>query len=69
MLFVGVSVVQLQPVTDKAQSPKSPSLHSQNAALGLAAVVASSLCSGFAGWCIVSQPFLYVIFKVQCKTF
>ncbi|XP_029185914.2 UDP-galactose translocator-like [Acropora millepora] len=49
MLFVGVSVVQLQPVTDKAQSAKSPSLHSQNPVLGLAAVVASSLCSGFAG--------------------
>ena len=69
MLFVGVSVVQLQPVTDKAQSAKSPSLHSQNPVLGLAAVVASSLCSGFAGWCIVRESLLYLIFKRQCNTF
>ena len=69
MLFVGVSVVQLQPVTDKAQSTKSPSLHSQNPVLGLAAVVASSLCSGFAGWCIVRESLLYLIFKRQCNTF
>ena len=56
MLFVGVSVVQLQP-DDRpvTQSPgeaiptKSPPLRTQNPILGLAAVVASSICSGFAG--------------------
>ncbi|XP_068713817.1 UDP-galactose translocator-like isoform X2 [Montipora foliosa] len=56
MLFVGVSVVQLQP-DDRpvTQSPgeaiptKSPPLHTQNPILGLSAVVASSICSGFAG--------------------
>lgn len=72
MLFVGVSVVQLQPVdnpvADKAQSTKNPSSPSQNPGLGLAAVVASSLCSGFAGWCIIIEPLLYKIFKGQCNT-
>ena len=56
MLFLGVSVVQLQPVDGPvAQSPEesiptiSPLSQTQNPLLGLAAVVASSLCSGFAG--------------------
>ena len=57
MLFVGVSVVQLQPVDGPvAQSPEEslPSVsplksQTQNPILGLAAVVASSICSGFAG--------------------
>ena len=72
MLFVGVSVAQLQPVdhpvAGKAQSTKNLSLPSQNPWLGLAAVVASSLCSGFAGWYIVIEPLLYKIFKGQCNT-
>ena len=56
MLFLGVSVVQLQPVDGPvAQSPEesiptiSPLSQTQNPLLGLAAVVASSLCSGYAG--------------------
>ena len=56
MLFVGVSVVQLQPVDGPvAQSPEetlSTKTHlpqTQNPLLGLSAVVASSMCSGFAG--------------------
>ena len=56
MLFVGVSVVQLQRVDGPvARSPedslpaKNPLSQTQNPLLGLAAVVASSMCSGFAG--------------------
>ena len=56
MLFVGVSVVQLQPVDGPvAQAPEetlptqNPLSKTQNPLLGLAAVVASSMCSGFAG--------------------
>ena len=56
MLFVGVSVVQLQPVDGPvSQSPEETLLtqnslsETQNPLLGLAAVVASSMCSGFAG--------------------
>lgn len=56
MLFVGVSVVQLQPVDGPvAQSPEgtlptqNPLSQTQKPLLGLAAVVASSMCSGFAG--------------------
>ena len=58
MLFVGVSVVQLQPVgppvvqsSEESLPTESPLLVSQtqNPLLGLSAVVASSFCSGFAG--------------------
>jgi len=56
MLFVGVSVVQLQPVDGPVQQSPEESLptdshlsQTQNSFLGLAAVVASSICSGFAG--------------------
>ena len=56
LLFVGVSVVQLQPVNGPvSQSPEealmaqNPSSKKHNPILGLAAVVASSMCSGFAG--------------------
>ena len=56
MLFVGVSVVQLQPVDGPvSQSPEetlptqNPLSHTQNPLLGFAAVAASSMCSGFAG--------------------
>lgn len=51
MLFVGVSVVQLQPVRGPvSQSPEENTLSKKhNPFLGLAAVVASSMCSGFAG--------------------
>lgn len=56
MLFVGVSVVQLQPVNGLvANSPEetlptaSPIAKTQNPLLGLTAVGASSICSGFAG--------------------
>ena len=66
MLFVGVSVVQLQsvgvPVPQSSeggpvsQSPEeslptqqSPLSQTQKPLLGFAAVVASSICSGFAG--------------------
>lgn len=56
MLFVGVSVVQLPPVDGPvAQSPEktlptqNPLSQTQNPLLGFAAVVASSMCSGFAG--------------------
>ena len=45
MLFVGVSVVQLQSV-DGADGPVS---QTQKPLMGLTAVVASSMCSGFAG--------------------
>ncbi|XP_068713807.1 UDP-galactose translocator-like [Montipora foliosa] len=54
MLFVGVSIVQLQP-TDLPSSTQKPSESveklkvSQNPLLGLAAVISSCLCSGFAG--------------------
>ena len=56
MLFVGVSVVQLQSVDgpvaqsrEKTLPTQSPLSQTQNPLLGLAAVVASSMCSGFAG--------------------
>ena len=56
MLFVGVSVVQLQPVDGPVEQSPEESLptdshlsQTQNPFLGLAAVVASSICSGFAG--------------------
>ncbi|KAL9960076.1 hypothetical protein ACROYT_G033480 [Oculina patagonica] len=56
MLFVGVSVVQLQPVDGPVPQSPEESLptqktlsQTQNPWLGLAAVVASSICSGFAG--------------------
>ena len=56
MLFVGVSVVQLQPVDGPVPQSPEESLptqntlsQTQNPLLGLAAVVASSMCSGFAG--------------------
>lgn len=56
MLFVGVSVVQLQPVdgpvaqsAEESLPTQNRSSQTQNPLLGLAAVVASSMCSGFAG--------------------
>lgn len=56
MLFVGVSVVQLQPVNGPVTQSSKEKLSTQNTLskthnplLGLAAVVASSMCSGFAG--------------------
>ncbi|PFX18667.1 UDP-galactose translocator-like [Stylophora pistillata] len=56
MLFVGVSVVQLQPVHGPVSQSPEENISTQNTLskkhnplLGLAAVVASSMCSGFAG--------------------
>ena len=56
MLFVGVSVVQLKPVdgpvtqnSGETLPTQKPLSQTQNPLLGLAAVVASSMCSGFAG--------------------
>ena len=54
MLFVGVSIVQLQPTDLPSSTPKpSESVEelkvSQNPLLGLVAVISSCLCSGFAG--------------------
>lgn len=59
MLFVGVSMVQLQPTNQSASAAKeSASTESvqlqqeevtQNPVLGLVSVILSSLCSGFAG--------------------
>lgn len=58
MLFVGVSIVQLQPKdgpsnhsedqTKSIQTAAPPEV-SQNPLLGLIAVILSTLCSGFAG--------------------
>jgi len=57
MLFVGVSIVQLQPTNEPShKTEEQPSLQpvtqqkvSQNPFLGLVAVILSTLCSGFAG--------------------
>ncbi|EDO43895.1 predicted protein, partial [Nematostella vectensis] len=46
LLFVGVSIVQLQ---DNGNQLKTHHSIKQNSLLGLAAVVASCICSGFAG--------------------
>lgn len=48
LLFVGVSIVQLQP-TDSGKPKASSSDIKQNPVLGVIVVIASSLCSGFAG--------------------
>ncbi|XP_031571782.1 uncharacterized protein LOC116305920 [Actinia tenebrosa] len=56
LLFVGVSIVQLQP-TDSGQPKASTSHIKQNPVLGVIVVIASSLCSGFAG----------VYFEMQLK--
>lgn len=57
MLFVGVSIVQLQPTSETSPAAKEnqsvenvqPEKVSQSPLLGLVAVILSSLCSGFAG--------------------
>ena len=57
MLFVGISLVQLQPTSGSSsqakENPTNESIQeekvSQNPLLGLVAVILSSLCSGFAG--------------------
>lgn len=59
MLFVGVSMVQLQPTNQSASASKESVSNesvqlqqeqvTQSPVLGLVSVILSSLCSGFAG--------------------
>lgn len=59
MLFVGVSMVQLQPTNQSASAAKESVSNesvqlqqeqvTQSPVLGLVSVILSSLCSGFAG--------------------
>ena len=49
MLFLGVSVVQLQPVDGSSKTPNQTQVAKQSPLLGFAAVIMSSICSGFAG--------------------
>ena len=59
MLFVGISLVQLQPMSEpSSQAKENQNMSdetvpeekvSQSPLLGLVAVILSSLCSGFAG--------------------
>ena len=53
MLFVGVAIVQLQhgKVHSKPTDTTTPGpIRQQYPMVGLLAVIASTLCSGFAGW-------------------
>ncbi|KAK3733689.1 hypothetical protein QZH41_008479, partial [Actinostola sp. cb2023] len=51
VLFVGVSIVQLQPKNGEVKDPSKESVPqiNQNPVVGVIAIVASALCSGFAG--------------------
>lgn len=49
ILFIGVALVQLQPTSLSAKKTPTSANSSQNPLVGLGAVIASSLCSGFAG--------------------
>lgn len=49
ILFVGVAMVQLQPTSLSSKKASTSTDATQSPLLGLGAVVASSLCSGFAG--------------------
>jgi len=49
ILFIGVAMVQLQPAKIPAKKTQSSGDGTQNPMVGLLAVIASSLCSGFAG--------------------
>ena len=69
MLFVGVSIVQLQPKNGPSkETEEHPSLQPvtekvQSPFLGFVAVILSTLCSGFAGW------FLLCMHNVLIKVF
>ena len=49
ILFIGVAMVQLQPTNISTKKTPTSADSSQNPLIGLGAVIASSLCSGFAG--------------------
>lgn len=72
MLFAGISLVQLQPTNGSSSQAKENTSNetvqeekvSQSPLLGLAAVIMSSLCSGFAGaFCMTITCILITVYS------